>query len=346
MFNSNFKKYKDKYLGVLLEGENKKILLIATLLTTLILIIEIVKMFTFTSGCVTDGSGKIIGISRPKGSKNEDVKITAEVFSNRKVKEIPINIHISGEDKIKTKDSEYKGGTKSKIQDKSDKQEQLEVTRELQHAVRALDKEKSKLIKLPSRLKGKERVTWRVDKKLYFPKALLLMPMVPIALISYRMSEEKNKKNKLKEDIKWGIPNFTHQVVIYMNSGIIISDIIPRLYDRYKVTGGKNPIEKMVINACERGDNIQTFPINLLAKEAENSGISEFIRIVAIILEGQIRGLDIRYKLENESKILWHDRKKAAEEKGHLAESKLAIPLSLLLVVLMIITAAPAMMGL
>ena len=49
-------------------------------------------------------------------------------------------------------------------------------------------------------------------------------------------------------------------------------------------------------------------------------------------------------KLESESDILWTQRKKIAEEKGRIAETKLTFPLALLLLVLILITAAPAIM--
>ncbi len=42
---------------------------------------------------------------------------------------------------------------------------------------------------------------------------------------------------------------------------------------------------------------------------------------------------------------MWIGRKKKAEEKGKLAETKLTFPLMILLLVLIMITVAPALLG-
>jgi len=42
--------------------------------------------------------------------------------------------------------------------------------------------------------------------------------------------------------------------------------------------------------------------------------------------------------------LLWEQRKKLAEERGRAAETKMAFPLAILLLVLILITAAPAML--
>mgnify|MGYP000656837785 FL=1 len=49
-------------------------------------------------------------------------------------------------------------------------------------------------------------------------------------------------------------------------------------------------------------------------------------------------------KLKQENSLLWLARKQQSEEKGRLAETKLTLPLMILLLVLIMMTIAPAMM--
>ena len=56
------------------------------------------------------------------------------------------------------------------------------------------------------------------------------------------------------------------------------------------------------------------------------------------------KGTALAEKLESENEILWNSRKKIAEEKGKLAETKLTFPLMILLIVLIMIVIAPALM--
>ncbi len=44
--------------------------------------------------------------------------------------------------------------------------------------------------------------------------------------------------------------------------------------------------------------------------------------------------------------MLWLERKKSCEERGRLAETKLTLPLMIFLMVLIVITVAPALMEL
>ena len=71
-------------------------------------------------------------------------------------------------------------------------------------------------------------------------------------------------------------------------------------------------------------------------------GVSQFSRLAGIIRDNQLKGFDISGKLKNEAELLWDLRKRNAEERGRLAETRLTMPLALLLLVLLLVTAAPA----
>ena len=72
--------------------------------------------------------------------------------------------------------------------------------------------------------------------------------------------------------------------------------------------------------------------------------IRELSRMVNLIRENRCAGSDLLEKLAAEGEALWLARKKRAEEKGRAAETKLAIPMSVTLLALVAVTAAPAMM--
>ena len=70
----------------------------------------------------------------------------------------------------------------------------------------------------------------------------------------------------------------------------------------------------------------------------------ELTRAAGILMENRDRGTDLWEKLAEQSEALWTERKRAATEKIRLAESKMSFPLGIMLMALIIITAAPAMM--
>ena len=66
------------------------------------------------------------------------------------------------------------------------------------------------------------------------------------------------------------------------------------------------------------------------------------MRFSAILADNIDKGSALAEKLTQESDMLWNLRKKRAEEKGRLAETKLTFPMVLQLLVVILITVAPA----
>lgn len=334
-----------KYIEILSEKNNRKILMISTMLVLLILIFELVNVFVYQPNWIISEDGKKVGIQRSDGNKN--LPMMVEVKNKSGVKSYPIDIKVSGNKNFKNKENNNSKAVRNKRKDKDfDKEEHLRIDLGIRRELKNEDRKNKKIYMFPKQLQDGDRLIWTVDKKEMIPKALFLFPIIPVGIVVYSESEKRKMEINRINSIRWSIPSFTHQVVLYMNSGLITSDIMTKLFVRYSESDKRNYLEEMVISACKNSEIMHMESIAVLQKYADKSSVSEFMRIIAIISDGQIKGVDIRNKLENESKILWHDRKKTAEERGHIAESKLAVPLSILLLVLMLITAAPAMMEL
>ena len=74
------------------------------------------------------------------------------------------------------------------------------------------------------------------------------------------------------------------------------------------------------------------------------SKVKELSRVARILADGDARGTDMWNRLADEGEELWAERKRIAMERIRIAESKMSFPLGLILMGLVIITAAPAMM--
>lgn len=348
--NDLYKFLKDKlkkYIDIISEKNNKKILLISIIFVFIILIFELINILAYQPNWIISQDGNKVGVERPEGTKNKNLSMMVEVKNKNGVKVYPIDIKITGNRKLQqNKNSSSKAANNKRKEKDFEKEEALRVDLGIRRELKNEDKKNKKTYMFPKQLQAGDRLIWTVDKKGMIPKALFLFPIIPVGIVVYSESERRKKEIHRMNSIRWSIPSFTHQVVLYMNSGLIMSDIMTKLFMRYSESNNKNALEDMVINAYKNSEIMHMESIAVLQKYADESSVSEFMRIVAIISDGQIKGVDIRGKLENESKILWHDRKKTAEERGHIAESKLAVPLSILLLVLMLITAAPAMMEL
>ena len=156
-------------------------------------------------------------------------------------------------------------------------------------------------------------------------------------------SDEKKTVKKQKEEIIMALPGFINQLLLLMNSGTAVKDAFCRIAGSYTVLpeARKNSFTEAVCsiydNSCKTGENV----IAGFYCYSRLSGVKE---LANILMENRDKGTDLWEKLAEQSDALWAERKRLALEKIRLAESKMSFPLGILLIALIIITAAPAML--
>ena len=162
-------------------------------------------------------------------------------------------------------------------------------------------------------------------------------------------SEKKEKQMAAKRNVCLSmLPGFLGQLLLMMNSGMVLPAAFHRIAAGYGMLPDKRKnlfTEEIFRIHCvsERtGENV----IRLFYDFARDSGVRELSRTAGILLENMNKGVDLWDKLEEESESLWQERKRAAMEQIRVGESKLSFPLGILMMALLLVTAAPAMMQL
>ena len=184
-------------------------------------------------------------------------------------------------------------------------------------------------------------------KKPEAPKAFLFpLPAIPLILIfMYRGSVDKEKKRREKErtEILMTIPAFSDRLLLLLSCGLIYEDAFKRIAEGYRSQGEINAFGRLVIKASEEAEGTNGESISYLMDYAGTLKIKELSRLVGIIADNRFRGGDLSHKLRQEGRLLWNERKKKAEELGRKAETKLSGPMALMLMVLIAVTATPAL---
>ena len=139
------------------------------------------------------------------------------------------------------------------------------------------------------------------------------------------------------------LPAFNDQLLLLLGSGLIFREAFRRIADGYRQKAGNSYFQSVIIGIEDETEQGVSDIVNVITRRAEEIGVSEFSRLAGVIQDNQLMGTDISDKLRNEGEILWDLRKRNAEERGRLAETKLTLPLAILLMVLVLVTAAPAM---
>ncbi|HWQ77680.1 MAG TPA: type II secretion system F family protein [Anaerovoracaceae bacterium] len=208
-------------------------------------------------------------------------------------------------------------------------------------------------VSLPGELGEGVEVRWSTDKDnngVFITAAFLI-----VVVIAYlKRYDQINKEIKeTEESIIKDLPEFINKLVLLLNAGLVVSTAFSKIagdYEAYYHGGKTGKLRKKrylyeeLLEMEKRVDRSNASLIKELKEFSRRCGVREMVRLTAVISDNWNKGSALAEKLEGEGELLWIGRKKRAEEKGRLAETKLTFPLMILLMVLIMVTIAPAML--
>ena len=178
----------------------------------------------------------------------------------------------------------------------------------------------------------------------------MMIPLIYAALVVLMamdaVKEDKTEAEERKAILR-GLPRFCNQLYLMMNAGLILSDAFDTITASYQerkaesLSGFEKDLAGLREETC--GHRIST--AHVINEYAVRHDVKEMIRISAILSENEKRGSDVIESLERESRYLWDERKIVARESGKAIDTKMSYPLGLLLIVLIVITIAPALLN-
>ena len=226
---------------------------------------------------------------------------------------------------------------------------EAEMSASLGIAVSRLEDSKSKKINLPSKLDDGSTVKWSKSSKVNrdWMTIPFLYVLIGFAVIMNKYEKlRKSDENQRKQILK-ALPRFTNQLLLMMNSGVILTDAFHKICNGYSMMEeeSQGEFERNIITMTESAELTNRSIPQLFSELARRYSVKELMRISTVLRENEKRGSNIQEKLERESAFLWEVRKVIAREQGKLIDTKMTYPLGLLLILLIVITMAPAMMS-
>lgn len=188
-------------------------------------------------------------------------------------------------------------------------------------------------------------VVWTYSRDYTWLIVIAVMAAVFACIYKSRFEKLEKEEKLAQTSILLELPAFINKNILLLNGGLVLTDAFERIVTEQNKNGESGNyfyerLNEIYINSRETNIPVET----QLSDFARNSGVREFIRVAAVISDNICKGTSLTESLESESAYLWFSRKKKAEELGRLAETKMTFPLVILLVILIIITIAPAML--
>jgi tight adherence protein C len=211
----------------------------------------------------------------------------------------------------------------------------------------------SEYMSLPGELDGGITLRWYTGRE-NNSLLLVLLFIFSVMIVYFNRYDRVNRELKAAEEsVIRDLPEFINKLVLLLNAGLVVSTAFSKIVEDYASfygTGSKETGRErkyLYDELAEIQSRINQTNVSLikeLKEFSQRSGVRELVRLTAVISDNWNKGSALAEKLEEESELLWVRRKKRAEEKGKIAETKLTFPLVILLLVLIMITIAPAML--
>ncbi|MFV0518466.1 MAG: type II secretion system F family protein [Aminipila sp.] len=316
-------------------------------LSSLLILLLISSLLENASLYSVDEDGRMY-IERPtieEGSKYKQLimkgKINGEEFSQN------INLFI----KPKGFNSKQEGNEKSEKSEKSGdsgESKKEKALREIDSIVFGINKgDKDKKVYLPTSIRGIDNISWNAETSAYGIPILFIGIMSFLCIYFSRYDELKKLKRNSNNSITEKLPEFLNKIVLLMNAGLVLRTAFQKAVEDND-NGSRTinsyfyqQLKEIEMRVSETNAAIETE----LKVFAQRSGNREFMRVTNIISDNINKGTELVDILQRESELLWFQRKKRAEERGKIAETKLTLPLALQLISLIMVTLAPAIIN-
>ncbi len=257
---------------------------------------------------------------------SETVTLTAQLTYNDIQKEVSFDV-------LLVKDSELYGeSVKGKIK---------ELVQNLS------DSEDGNIVSLPKSLG--EDISLRWKKSGSGAKVSILVFALAAVMIVYifRFRGAEKEVKKYRSGITGYFPPFIDKFVLLLNSGLTVMTAMEKMADdceRQSAYDRKNLLAAEVSEIGRRVKNLNSSIVKEWREFAGRTSISEIMRFSTIIEENLNKGSALADKLESESNLLREKEKKSVQERIRMIDSKLTMPMILMLFSLVLVTVAPAMM--
>jgi len=309
-----------------------------SLITALLILALVIKGPEESGRLVADSSGSIVEIERNSTDRSERYDLDLEILDGDETLRRDVSLVL----RAKNENGTTGAGQGSDTRD-------AEINAAVESMISEIEYSKERIIILPSRLPDGTAIRWTDPGRSPGPMAAVipLMYAALVVIMAVGSAKEDNSAAEERREILRGLPRFCNQLFLMMNAGLILSDAFDTITAGYSDRSEKDlssfEADLAGLREATCGHRIST--AHVINEYAVRHDVKELIRISAILNENEKRGSDVIESLAHESRYLWDERKIVARECGKAIDTKMSYPLGLLLIILIVITIAPALLN-
>ncbi len=341
------KKEKRKNAAVTAEMLNRKaVKQIIFVITAAVLLLTADMLMTSAQTLkIIKSYGQLYLIRPETGEENGYLTLKANIVGENEMYEKKVNVML----KPYESKQEPEGADNHKTDDIV-MTEQEKIDYELRALTEQLNSDSSvKKVKLPDSLDSGEKISWQIEESSQSNSFAIIIITFFISIVLYknRLLPLEKEKRANRESVVRQLPEFVNRLVLLLNAGLVINSAFEKaVSESFSFTDEEDYFNRRMKEIYVSVKTANASMHKELKRFSREVGIKEFMRVSNIISDNVNKGVELADKLQIESEILWLNRKKNCEEQSKMAETKLTLPLVIFLMVLIVITVAPALLEL
>ncbi|MDD3184960.1 MAG: type II secretion system protein [Anaerostipes sp.] len=222
-------------------------------------------------------------------------------------------------------------------------------------------KEKSKLSKVKDEIQKIEKEN-RTKKTFKIPKKILGVDVVEEAMSKHQLpmlcifiivcvgllwySEEENQKQKMRKAMESSVeeyPDIISKFVLLLGTGMTIQGVIETI--AVEERDSKKYVYQQMVQANHQL-KLGMEPTKVLKEFGDNMRLTTYGKFATMMIRSLTRGSkDLLLRLREEEANVFLERKEIARRKGEEASTKLLLPMTLMLLVVLVMLMFPAFMS-
>ena len=227
--------------------------------------------------------------------------------------------------------------------------ETMAIEQRLQEKGNALNEEQpGENYRLPDELDGKELTWYRENEGTGKKLCLLLLAAAGLAAVSAGQKKEEDRKKRQKELLS-RYPELLSKTHLLLAAGLSLRKVFERLASDYrrekKRTGKQQASGEEILRTWYEMEN-GVLEQDAFAHLGERCGIPEYKSFALLLAQNQKKGGHLLPQLlEKEVQDAFEARKRQARIGGEKAAIRLALPMGMMLIVVLVIIMVPALLS-
>ncbi|MDD4200013.1 MAG: hypothetical protein PHS19_01340 [Eubacteriales bacterium] len=328
----------------------KRNIIILTLIGLLLMGVDFVIASSTDSIPLIQGENGLYVVRPEEGSSSGQINLNASVKTEESglSKSYTINIYPYADENLPA-------GAKTENPDSNSKMSDEELMAfEMRSIISSINEDSSlRKVRLPNRLSSGEKIEWSVKRNTHIVPIAFAIIIIDILLYRNRNRVAVKVIEAEQDSIARQLPEFINRLVLLLNAGLVLNSAFEKSVE--KTCGSSSMGDYFylqmseILNRVKHTNSSMHTEFRNFARSRRSAGgdtAKELMRISNIISDNISKGVELTDKLQRESEILWLNRKRNCEERGRIAETRLTLPLTLFLLVLIVITVSPALLEL